>query len=132
MGGAHGMPSFDSLVWDRNHARRLKPLDLFESGEAFDRAVNDDLCAGVERAKAAKGIDWSRDPDSSFGQCPSASAQTIRLGSTDSKYLDRMTIAIPHYAVGPYAEGSYPRTEDRRLGKELRRKVRARWEPDQE
>ncbi|WP_317152962.1 DUF4163 domain-containing protein [Sphingopyxis indica] len=107
MGGAHGMHSFDSLVWDRNHAKRLKPLDLFESGEAFDRAVNDDLCAGVERAKAAKGIDWSRDPDSSFGQCPSASAQTIWLGSTDGKYLDRMTIAIAPYEVGPYAEGSY-------------------------
>src|SRR3546814_14158250 len=110
MGGAHGMPSFDSLVWDRNHAKRLKPLDLFESGEAFDRAVNDDLCAGVERAKAAKGIDWSRDPDSSFGQCPSASAQTIRLGSTDSKSLDPLTIAIPPYDAGPYPPARHPPT----------------------
>ncbi len=107
MGGAHGMHSFDTLIWDRNAGKRLKPLDLFESGEAFDRAVNDDLCAGVERAKAAKGIVWSRDPDSPFGKCPSASAQTIWIGSSGGKYLDRMTIAIAPYEIGPYAEGSY-------------------------
>ena len=107
MGGAHGMQSFDSLIWDRNHAKRLKPLDLFESAAAFDKAVNDDLCAGVERAKAAKGMKWSRDADGAFGRCPSASAQTIWLGSTDGKYLDRMTIAIAPYEVGPYAEGSF-------------------------
>jgi len=107
MGGAHGMQSFDSLLWDRSHATRLKPLDLFKSGEAFDKAANDDLCAAVERAKAARGISWSRDPDSPFGKCPSASAQTVWLGSSDGKYLDRLTIAIAPYEIGPYAEGSY-------------------------
>jgi hypothetical protein len=107
MGGAHGMQSFDSLLWDRNHAKRLKPLDLFESGEAFDNAANDDLCAAIERAKAARGIRWSRDPDDPFGKCPSASAQTVWLGSSDGKYLDRLTIAIAPYEIGPYAEGSY-------------------------
>lgn len=107
MGGAHGMQSFDSLLWDRSHAKRLKPLDLFKSGEAFDKAANDDLCAAIERAKAARGISWSRDPDSPFGKCPSASTQTVWLGSSDGKYLDRLTIAIAPYEIGPYAEGSY-------------------------
>ncbi|WP_447764337.1 DUF3298 and DUF4163 domain-containing protein [Sphingopyxis panaciterrae] len=106
MGGAHGMQSFDALLWDRNHARQIKPLDMFTSGEAFDKAVNDDLCAAIERAKAAKGIEWVRGDDP-FGKCPSASAQTVWLGSSDGRYLDRLTIAIGPYEIGPYAEGSY-------------------------
>jgi len=106
MGGAHGMQSFDTLLWDRNHATQIKPLDMFTSGEAFDQAVNDDLCAAIERAKAAKGIEWVRGDDP-FGKCPSASAQTVWLGSSDGRYLDRLTIAIGPYEIGPYAEGSY-------------------------
>lgn len=107
MGGAHGMQSFDTLVWDRNKATRLKPLDMFTSGAAFDKAANDDLCAGVERAKAARGVEWNRDTDSVSGKCPVASAQTIWLGSSDGKKLDRLTIGIGPYEVGPYVEGSY-------------------------
>lgn len=107
MGGAHGMQSFDTLIWDRSQAKWIKPVDMFKSAAAFDNAVNDDLCAAIERAKALKGIIWSREPDSPFGECPSASAQTVWLGSSDGKYLDRLTIAIAPYEIGPYAEGSY-------------------------
>jgi len=106
-GGAHGMQAFDTLVWDRNRAMRLKPLDMFTSSEAFDRATKDDLCAGIERAKAARGIVWSREPGTPFFDCPVASAQTVWLGSSDGRYLDRLTIAIGPYEIGPYAEGSY-------------------------
>ena len=107
MGGAHGMQGFDTLIWDRNHAKQIKPLDMFASGQAFDKAVNDDLCAAIERAKTARGVEWVRDNESTFGKCPSASAQTVWLGSSDGRYLDRLTIAIAPYEVGPYAEGSY-------------------------
>ncbi|HMO75932.1 MAG TPA: DUF4163 domain-containing protein [Sphingopyxis sp.] len=106
-GGAHGMQTFDALIWDRNRGVRLSPLDLFASGEAFDRAVNADLCAGIERAKKAKGILWSREDGGVFSECPSASAQTVWLGSSDGRHLDRLTVAIAPYEVGPYAEGSY-------------------------
>src|SRR3546814_18811271 len=64
MGGAHGMQSFGTLIWDRSRAKRLKPLDMFESAAAFDTAAKDDLCAAVEPAKAARGVPWSRDPAS--------------------------------------------------------------------
>ncbi|MCW0198839.1 DUF3298 and DUF4163 domain-containing protein [Sphingopyxis sp.] len=107
MGGAHGMQGFDTLIWDRNHATRLKPLDLFTSPAAFDNAAKDDLCAGIERAKAARGVTWSREPGTPFADCPVPSAQTIWLGSSDGRYLDRLTIAIGPYEIGPYAEGSY-------------------------
>lgn len=107
MGGAHGMTSFDTLIWDRNHRERLKPLDLFKSGEAFDDAIRDAFCAGIKGAKAAKGIVVDEAPDSPFAKCPPPSAQTVWLGSSDGRYLDRLTIAIAPYEVGPFAEGSY-------------------------
>ena len=106
-GGAHGMTNFDTLLWDRNRRQRVKPLDLFTSGEAFDAAIRDRFCAAIERAKAAKGIVAEAAPDSPFGKCPPASTQTVWLGSSDGRYLDRMMIAIAPYEIGPFAEGSY-------------------------
>lgn len=106
-GGAHGMQAFDTLIWDRARRKQLKPLDLFQSGEAFDAAIRDPFCAGIKRAKAAKGITVDEAPDSPFAKCPPASAQTVWLGSSDGRFLDRMTIAIAPYEVGPFAEGAY-------------------------
>ncbi|MDO9367664.1 MAG: DUF3298 and DUF4163 domain-containing protein [Sphingopyxis sp.] len=106
-GGAHGMTNFATLIWDRNRRRQLTPLDLFKNGEAFDAAIRDRFCTGIKRAKAAKGIVAEEAPDSPFAKCPPASAQTVWLGSSDGRYLDRLTIAIAPYEVGPFAEGSY-------------------------
>ena len=104
-GGAHGMQTFDTLIWDRNRRKQMKPLDLFQSSAAFDAVVRDAFCAGIKRAKAANGIEEA--PDSVFAKCPPASAQTLWLGSSDGRYLDRLTIAIAPYEIGAYAEGSY-------------------------
>ncbi len=106
-GGAHGMTTFDTLLWDRNHRKRLQPLDLFTSGEAFDAAIGDTFCTAIKRAKRAKGIMREEAPDSPFAKCPPASAQTVWLGSSDGRYLDRLTIAIAPYEIGAFAEGSY-------------------------
>ena len=106
-GGAHGMVGFDSLIWDRNRGVQLKPLDLFASGTAFDAAIRDDFCAAIAREKAARGVELPEEPDGPFAKCPPASAQTIWLGSSDGRYLDRLTVAIAPYEIGPYAEGSY-------------------------
>lgn len=106
-GGAHGMQTFDTLIWDRNRRRQMKPLDLFQSGEAFDGAIAEPFCAAIKRAKTAKGIVADEAPNNMFAKCPPASAQTVWLGSSDGRYLDRLTIAIAPYEVGPYAEGSY-------------------------
>ncbi|MDZ3833402.1 MAG: DUF3298 and DUF4163 domain-containing protein [Sphingopyxis sp.] len=106
-GGAHGMATFDTLIWDRNRAMRLKPLDLFVDGAAFDAAIRDEFCAAIVRAKKTKGISIEKDSGGPFASCPPASAQTIWIGSSDGKYLDRLTIAIAPYEIGPYAEGSY-------------------------
>ncbi|GAA0864768.1 hypothetical protein GCM10009115_20630 [Sphingopyxis soli] len=106
-GGAHGMTSFDTLLWDRNKGARLKPVDLFSSPEAFDAAIREDFCDRIKQAKAAKGIQTADEPGSPFAECPPVSAQTVWVGSSDGRYLDRMTIAIAPYEIGPFAEGSY-------------------------
>lgn len=106
-GGAHGMTNFDTLIWDRSNAVKLAPLDLFTSGEAFDAAIREDFCAAIKRAKAAKGIQPTDEPDGMFAKCPPASAQTVWLGSSDGRHIDRMTIAIAPYEIGAYAEGDY-------------------------
>ena len=107
-GGAHGMMTFATLLWDRNSGERRAPLDLFTSGAAFDAAIRDDFCAAIKRAKAAKGIAPPAEGEESvFAACPPASAQTVWLGSSDGRHLDRMTIAIAPYEIGAYAEGDY-------------------------
>ncbi|KTE40700.1 MULTISPECIES: DUF4163 domain-containing protein [unclassified Sphingopyxis] len=106
-GGAHGMTNFDTLIWDRNSGEKRAPLDLFASGSAFDAAIRDDFCAAIKRAKAAKGIRPQGEPDGVFAKCPPASAQTVWLGSSDGRHIDRLTIAIAPYEIGAYAEGDY-------------------------
>lgn len=106
-GGAHGMTNFDTLIWDRNSGERRAPLDLFTSGAAFDAAIRDDFCAAIKRAKAAKGLQPADEPDGVFAKCPPASAQTVWLGSSEGRHIDRMTIAIAPYEIGAYAEGDY-------------------------
>lgn len=106
-GGAHGMTTFDTLLWDRNTGEKRAPLDLFTSGAAFDAAIRSDYCAAIKRAKLAKGIQPPSEPDSVFDACPPASAQTVWLGSSDRRHFDRLTIAIAPYEIGAYAEGYY-------------------------
>ncbi|WP_077148060.1 DUF3298 and DUF4163 domain-containing protein [Sphingopyxis sp. KK2] len=106
-GGAHGMTTFATLLWDRNTGEKRAPLDLFTSGAAFDTAIRPEYCAAIKRAKLAKGIQPPEEADPVFDSCPPASAQTVWLGSSDGRHLDRLTIAIAPYEIGAYAEGSY-------------------------
>src|SRR3546814_15660996 len=88
-GGAHGMQSFDTLIWARNRRTRIKPLDLFQSSAAFAAAVRDAFCAGITRAPAAQGIEEA--PDSVFAECPPPSSPTVSPASPDgpSPHLTR-------------------------------------------
>lgn len=106
-GGAHGMVSFAAKLWDRQKNVAVQPMDIFTSASAFDAAVKTPFCDGIIAAKKQKGIEIDTNPDSPFDLCPRASAQTVWLGSSDGQTLNRMTVAIGPYEVGPYAEGSY-------------------------
>lgn len=106
-GGAHGMVNFDSLLWDREKKIVLRPVDIFTSAAAFDAAISEPFCKAIISAKRKKGIDPQMDKDGVFESCPKATEQTIWMGSSDGQALDRLTIGITAYVVGPYAEGSY-------------------------
>lgn len=106
-GGAHGMVNFDTLLWDRQQAKVMDPLDIFTSKAAYDSAVTKDFCDGIRAAKKAKGIEPNEAADGMFESCPKASEQTLWLGSSDGQKFDRLTIGITAYLVGPYSEGNY-------------------------
>lgn len=106
-GGAHGMVNFQAILWDRKEDVSVDPLDIFTSASAFDIAVEQEFCAGIGAEKKKRGIAPLDADNKIFEACPRASQQTLWLGSSDGKQIDRMTIAIPAYVVGPYAEGNY-------------------------
>jgi hypothetical protein len=106
-GGAHGMVNFATLLWDKEKAASLDPVDIFTSKAAYDSAVSKSFCDGIAAAKRAKGIEPNEAADGVFESCPKASEHTLWLGSSDGKLLDRLTIGITAYVVGPYVEGNY-------------------------
>ncbi len=107
-GGAHGNVGFDALIWDRAASRARRPLTLFASAAAFDRAVSPAFCRLLDRERVRRrGAPVSADRSGTFEDCIAASEQTLVLGSASGAGFDRMTILIGPYAAGPYAEGVY-------------------------
>lgn len=106
-GGAHGMTTFDALLWDRHAEAARKPIDLFTSKEALSKAIRTPFCAALdkERVKRRGGpIDKS---DEMFSECIDPIEQIVILGSTNGQTFDRIGLLVPPYNAGPYAEGSY-------------------------
>jgi hypothetical protein len=107
-GGAHGMTTYDTLVWDRETGQAMRPIDMFPSAAALDDALRPVFCEILDHQRAEKRQEPVRRDDSAFNACidPSTNGALI-LGSSDGKAIDRIGILIPPYNAGPYAEGSY-------------------------
>jgi hypothetical protein len=106
-GGAHGMTTFDALLWDRHAETARTPIDLFTSKEALSKALRTPFCAALdkERVKRRGGpIDKS---DEMFSECIDPVEQVVILGSSNGQTFDRIGLLVPPYNAGPYAEGSY-------------------------
>lgn len=109
-GGAHGMTTFSSLLWDKALDRRIEGAALFRRGA--DMAVLDRaLCDAINAARAARtgepsnltvggaANDWS---------CPRAMETTFALApSATAGKAGGLEFLINPYDVGPYAEGTY-------------------------
>ncbi len=106
-GGAHGMTAFYSLLWDKTDNRRLAPLNVFVRPAAFNDALRDDFCAALDRERAEKREGYDELNEYGFSDCLVPSDQTVILGSTDGRAIDRVGFLIGPYEAGPYAEGSY-------------------------
>lgn len=112
-GGAHGMPFYDALVWDRQAERRLLAEKMFRSEQALSDAVRPAYCRALdaERRKRRGGEPAaSIGADDPFNACPKVSESTLLLGSSDRKAIDRLGFVIGPYVAGPYSEGAYELT----------------------
>lgn len=107
-GGAHGMQTFDALVWDRQRSRAEQPIAMFRSAEAVDRAIRDAFCDALDVQRAKKRGKTAMRDDTMFNDCIAPVANgTLILGSDSGQAFDRIGFLIPPYNAGPYAEGSY-------------------------
>ncbi|WP_126172050.1 DUF3298 and DUF4163 domain-containing protein [Altericroceibacterium xinjiangense] len=107
-GGAHGMTTFDSLVWDKRAGRALQPTDFFGSASAFSDTVRESFCAELDRQRAEKRGSPVDKTDEIFGACiDPVENSTLILGSSNGRTFDRIGFLIPPYNAGPYAEGTF-------------------------
>jgi len=112
-GGAHGMPFYDALVWDRQAERRLVAEEMFRSKQALSDAVRSTYCRALDaerRRRRGGETAASVGADDPFNTCPKVSESTLLLGSSDRKVIDRMGFVIGPYVAGPYSEGAYELT----------------------
>ncbi|NJM50174.1 MAG: DUF4163 domain-containing protein [Sphingomonadales bacterium] len=107
-GGAHGIYGFESLLWDKNAGKRMKPLDLFTSTAAFTASIKTPFCKELDRQRAEKrGKGYEKSSITEFDECIDPTASTVILGSTDKQYFNKIGILIGPYSAGSYAEGDY-------------------------
>jgi hypothetical protein len=107
-GGAHGNYFFDSLVWDKEAGKAYRAIDLFESAEALDAALREQLCEALNAERAKRREEpVSEDSEDEYDQCVGLDEVTVLVGSSNRRSFDRIGIMIEPYVAGPYAEGAY-------------------------
>ncbi len=105
-GGAHGMTVYDALLWDRRGARAIDPIDAFASKAAVDGAIRAPFCQALDAQRLEKR-GAMLGADSGFTACIDPSAYPILFGSSNGRTFDRISVMVPPYEAGPYAEGTY-------------------------
>lgn len=108
-GGAHGMYTFDSLVWNDRELKGVKPSALFTAPEALREAIRQRFCARLDALREeCRGEPVPEDSDDPFDACidPIEDA-VIVLRSQSGDAFDTIAVLVPPYAAGPYAEGVY-------------------------
>ena len=107
-GGAHGSYASRTLVWDREAEKALKPVALFVSPEALEKAVSERFCAEIDRQREEKrGEAVEKGADNPFDECPSLSELTVLLGSSNGRAFNRIGLIADPYVAGPWVEGVY-------------------------
>lgn len=105
-GGAHPNHDSSALLWDRSAQAETGFAELFQSAEAFERAVRPQYCKllDAERLKRREGEAL----EGEFTQCPAFSQLTIAPADTNGNgRFDAVKLIADPYIAGPYAEGDY-------------------------
>lgn len=117
-GGAHGNTHYDSIIWDREMGKSVKPLALFSNPTAALNMLQSVFCPRLDAMRAEKrdealplqGEGWMVD-------CPTLEDRHIVPVDTDGdSRFEILRVLLPPYDAGPYAEGAYevdiPVTDD--------------------
>ncbi len=107
-GGAHGNTGFAAALWDKRVNRLRRPLSLFLSDAALEKAVQPAMCDALDRERSKRREEKVvRNQDDWMTACIGLKDTTVILGSAGHKAFDRIGFLIGPYAAGPYAEGTY-------------------------
>ena len=106
-GGAHGMTSYDTLLWDKARARETSFEAVMTSPAAFAAAIRDRFCTGLDKARAARRGGPVQTGDDPFTKCIDPMKEVLAPTSRDGKLIDGITVVIAPYSAGPYSEGTY-------------------------
>jgi hypothetical protein len=106
-GGAHGMGTTGSLLWDRALARQIQVSDLLRPGTSWTGAIRQPFCVLLDREREKRRGEPVR-RDEMFGECPKYGDVTVLLRDSDDNHrFDRIDVTADQYVAGPYAEGPY-------------------------
>jgi hypothetical protein len=103
-GGAHGMHSTRSLIWDKQAGRRLALPELFADWPAARAVIEPAYCAALDRERAERR---GGEVGGSFNDCPPIAEQAVTLRGWGENPAGGLRVYLDPYTAGPYAEGSY-------------------------
>lgn len=98
LGGAHGMPIFQTIALDALDGRDLEFQDMFKPGTAYLQTVSKVAIAALQ--KRASELDTTTDWITRGAGPDPANFQTFWPGD------DGLHIVFPNYAVAPYSGGA--------------------------
>ena len=107
LGGAHGIPYYEALVWDRKVKTAFDPKTMFRSEAALQDALWTPWCKAL-KAERLKKPNWVY--ENSALNCPPVSDLTLLIGSANKTSFDRIGLIAAPYVAGSYAEGTYEAT----------------------
>jgi len=106
-GGAHGISSTGSLLWDRRRGREITLDTLLQRSGWWDGAIRKPFCILLDRERT-KRREMPVKRSDLFGGCPPLKDVNLALGDTNrNRPFDHLLVTADPYVAGPSAEGRY-------------------------
>lgn len=108
--GAHGLPLYDEIIWDKQTGKRVTRDQWLVSAEQLSAAARSRFCDALNAQRAerrgAPVVEKPDDPVPGFTRCPMMARQLL-LPIGKGAALTAIRVIIGPYEAGPYAEGTY-------------------------